>query len=147
MISERYQNAISEVLEYLKVVRKEDVEKISNSFMNFLNENASKTYKSNCDFSKPLSKMDILPETKAIIAVLCYKYWCEDEIQKKEFSKLLNVNSEELQKELKEKYNIDVFENKPKEENKEVALVVANENKKHIYIRVFEFFKKLLRLQ
>ena len=44
MINGEYRKAISEVLDILKHTRKEDVDKISIEFMEYLRKNASRTY-------------------------------------------------------------------------------------------------------
>ena len=69
MVSIRYANAMKEVLQYLKGIRKEDFDKIPKKFMNFLEENASKEYESDFDFTKPLEELDLMDETKAIITM------------------------------------------------------------------------------
>ena len=74
MISVQYSNAMAETLHYLKGIRKEDVDKIPNKFLNFLNENASESYKCDFDYTKPLSELDLLPETKGIIGIICLNY-------------------------------------------------------------------------
>ena len=55
MTNSNMRNAMSEVLEYLKGIKKEDLDKISPKFMNFLEENASKDYNPNFDYIKPLN--------------------------------------------------------------------------------------------
>ena len=92
MVSIRYANAMKEVLQYLKGIRKEDVDKIPKKFMNFLEENASKEYECQFDFAKPLKELDLLDETKGIITIICYKCWCETEEQKQNFLEKLNEN-------------------------------------------------------
>ena len=49
MVSVEYGEAITETLDILKHTKKEDVDKISPKFMNFLKENALKTYNQELD--------------------------------------------------------------------------------------------------
>ena len=93
MLNNNERNAMAEVLEYLKVIDKRDVEKISPKFLEYLNTNASKNYKINIDFSKPLSELQLLAETKTLINYICYKYWCETEEEKELLIRLLENNT------------------------------------------------------
>ena len=112
MVSVRYANAMAEVIYYLKGIRQEDIDKIPKKLMQYLNENASKEYKCNFDYNKPLRELNLLDETRGIIAMLCYNYWCVDEIQKKQYIDKLNINEIKFQEELKQKYNPDEIFNK-----------------------------------
>ena len=85
MIGIKEQNAMAEVVWYLKGIKQEDIEKIPEKTIKYLNENASKEYKCNFDYSKPLNELKLLDETRGIIGLLCYKYWCITEEQKKEY--------------------------------------------------------------
>ena len=89
MVEVRYANAMTEVLEYLKGIRDEDINKISKKFMDFLKENSSKEYECEIDYNKPLSELKISKEAKSIIGLIYYNFWCETEQQKKDFLALL----------------------------------------------------------
>lgn len=49
MVKEEYKEAITEVMDILKHTKKEDVDKISPSFMKYLQSNVSTTYIPNLD--------------------------------------------------------------------------------------------------
>ena len=155
MTNENYEIAISEVLEYLKGIRKEDLEKISPKFMNFLKENASKEYKPNFDYTKPLSELNLLKESKELICFICYKYWCKNETEKIEFYKLLEYNEELYKKEWEEK-NKHMFHSKEEklnsntEENiktdKEVSnLPIKESSRIGIFSKIKQFIKNIFR--
>ena len=57
MTNIEYRKSISEVLEILNYTKKEDVEKISPSFMDFLKNNALDDYKPHLDHSKRIKEM------------------------------------------------------------------------------------------
>ncbi len=117
MISLRNANAMAEVIYYLKGIKKEDIDKIPQNFIQYLNENASKEYKCNFDYNKPLKELDLLDDTRGIIGMICYNYWCITEIQKEQYLQKLRQNEKIYQEILHEKYNSDnLFKNK-KEKN------------------------------
>lgn len=143
MTNENYQIAMAEVLEYLKGIQKEDVEKISPSFMNFLKENASKNYKANFDYTKPLSELQLSDTSKAIISFICYKYWCNNEQQKMKFYNLLKHNDELYKRKWKEKSN-NMF--KSKEKNIAVTdLQIEKNNKINLWKTIKKFLKNIIK--
>lgn len=106
-------NAMAEVIYYLKGIKQEDIDKIPRKFIQYLNENASKEYKCDFDYNKPLKELDILDEARGIIGMICYNYWCVTEQQKEQYLKKLSMNEQQYQEILHEKYNPDnIFENK-----------------------------------
>lgn len=112
MISNNYSIAMAETLHYLKGISKHDIKKIPKEFITYLKENADTTYKCDFDYNKSLNDLDLKVETRGIISHICFNYWCETEEQKKLYLKRLRENEAIYQKELKSKYNTDVFANK-----------------------------------
>ena len=113
MVSVRNANAMAEVIYYLKGIKQEDIDKIPKKFIQYLNKNASKEYKCDFDYNKPLKELNLLDETRGIIGMICYNYWCVTEKQKEQYLKRLSQNEQQYQKILNEKYNPDnIFENK-----------------------------------
>ncbi len=94
MINERYSIAISETLHYLKGINQNDVNKIPDTFMSFLKENASDNYHCDFDYNKPLKEMKLTDEAKGLIAAICLNYWCETEDQKEKFRNHLKFNEQ-----------------------------------------------------
>lgn len=114
MVNERYAVAISETLHYLKGISQNDLDRIPNKFIQFLNDNCWKDYKCNFDYTKPLRELDISNEARGLIAMICLNYWCTNEEQKEIFKKHLTENELKYQEELRKKYNSDnIFNNKP----------------------------------
>ena len=104
MISVEYKEAISETLDILRHTKKEDVDKIPPRFMEFLKENASKTYKPNLDHTLKIDEMKLKSKTKAILAIIYEEFWCNNK-ERIEFNKKLRDNEIVKEKELREKYN------------------------------------------
>ena len=148
MVSVKDANAMAEVIYYLKGIRQEDVDKIPKKIIQFLNENASKEYICNFDYNKPLKELNILDETRGIIGMICYNYWCVDEIQKEQYINKLNNNELKYQEILHEKYNPDnLFKNKDEkiiEENViTTEMIEYKENLfKKLIIKIKRFFHK-----
>lgn len=113
MVSVKNANAMAEVIYYLQGIKQEDIDKIPKKFIQYLNENASKEHKCDFDYNKPLKELNLLDETRGIIGMICYNYWCVTEKQKEEYLKRLSQNEQQYQKILNEKYNSNnIFENK-----------------------------------
>lgn len=101
-----YSMAATEVLAVLKNFKKEDVEKISPQFLEFLQSKKLDNYKAEFDFSKPITELELRGSSKAMLGMIYKTYWCNEE-EKKGYEKLLRKNSAEYQKKLREKFNPD----------------------------------------
>ncbi len=148
MVNERYKIAISETLHYLKGIKQSDIDKIPDKFMDFLKNNKSENYKCNFDYMKPLSELELMDETKGLIAMICLNYWCETEKQKNNFKKHINENETKYQEELIEKYNPDnIFKNRNainvNDTQENIALIKYEDAK--WYKKLFNVIKKLFK--
>ncbi len=151
MVSERYKIAMAETLHYLKGIEKEDINKIPNEFMDFLENNADQNYKCEFDYTKPLNELNLKNETRGLIAMICLNYWCVTEEQKNKFREHLIENERTYQEELNKKYNIDdIFKN-----NESISKTEINENinrlpikveKESILKRIFNQIKKFFNI-
>ncbi|MBR3162938.1 MAG: hypothetical protein IKF17_02400 [Clostridia bacterium] len=135
MVNVRNANAMAEVVYYLKGIRQEDINKIPKNLLQYLNDNASKEYECNFDYNKPLKELNLLDEARGIIGMICYNYWCVDEIQKKQYIDRLNTNELQYQEKLHEKYNPDnLFKNKNRKNIEEnVTTTEMIEHKENIF--------------
>lgn len=144
MVDVKNANAISEVLHYLKGINQTDIDKLPNKLMNFLEENASKDYICDFDYIKPLSELDLLDETKGLLGLICLNYWCETEEEKADFTRKLNANEDQYQKELREKYNPDDIFKKDtlaKVQASDTADLPSNIQKEKIFTKIKNWFK------
>lgn len=138
MLNQRYAEASVEVLDILKHMNVNDLARVSNKFIDFLKENASKNYICNLDYSKKLNDMELKQETRGLLALMYEKYWCPEE-EKEELKKKFYENEKKYQEELREKYNPDNIFNK-KQEN-----IIESENNQTQLIEYKEsVFRKLL---
>ena len=106
MVSVKYSEAVAEVLDILKYTREEDVKKIPERFMEFLESNKSKTYIPKWDQKKEIKYMELKPETEAVLGIIYIKYWADEE-EKEKFKEKIKKNEKIYQEELKRNYNYE----------------------------------------
>ena len=140
---------MSEVLDVLNKFDEEDIKKIPKKFIEYLKENSDKNYINHIDYTKPIKELNLHDETMYILDMICLNYWCENELQKKEFLCQLNKNEQKYQEELREKYNPDnLFKNKSTEKMQqdiltETAMVEYKEENfiQKLFDKIKRFFK------
>ena len=71
MINKKNANAMAEVIYYLKGIKQEDIDKIPEKLIQYLNKNATKEYQCDFDYNKPLKELNLLDETRGIIGMIC----------------------------------------------------------------------------
>lgn len=148
MINKRYAEAFVEVLDILKHMKTSDSAKVSNKFIDFLEENASKEYICNLDYTKNLIEMDLKQETIGLLALMYEKFWCPEE-EKQDLINIFYINEQKHQEELMEKYNPDkLFEKKEKDviESKENTPQIIEE-KETILKRIIDKIKLIFRIK
>ena len=140
MINIEYRKSISEVLDILEHTRKEDVDKISPKFMEFLNKNKYDNYVPNLDHSKRVKEMELNDKTIAILSIIASKYWISG-ADKEDFEKQLKENEKKYQEELYEKYNPDnLFKNKKTKIETVENSVAMVEYKEPIFTKIKNWF-------
>lgn len=111
MVSIGYSEAFVEVLAILDNTPFEEKKSIPQKFIEFLKDNASKTYQITFDKNKQIEELNLKKETKAMLSVIYYNYLCPSD-EKQEYIDLLNNNQVRLEEEIREKYNPDnIFKN------------------------------------
>ena len=119
--------------------------KISNSFINFIENNKSKNYVSNINPDIPLKEQNIRKETKEMLGIIYRDYLCSNE----ERINLLKEEEKELTRleiEKREAYNPDNIFKKNNEENSiknEVGIVKYKES---VIKRIITKLKKLFHI-
>lgn len=137
---------MAEVLEYLKGIRQEDIDKIPKKLITFLKENSSDSYECKFDYNKPMREQELLNETKGIISMICLNYWCETTEQKENFIKKLNENEIKYQEQLRKKYNPDsLFKKKELDKSEEQTistLAIVEYKKDKLFTKIINIIKK-----
>ena len=119
-----YSEAAVEVLDILNHTNKEDVARIPQSFIKFLTNISSKSYKVKFNYEQPINGLNLKKQTRELLGFIYITWWCDKE-EREKYKKLIqesNIKNEEI----KEKYNVnDIFKNK--KENQEHK-IIQNEN-------------------
>ena len=148
MLNQRYAEASVEVLDILEHMNTNDLARVSNKFIDFLKENASKNYICNLDYSKKLNDMELKEETRGLLALMYEKYWCPEE-EKEELKKKFYENEKKYQEELREKYNPDnIFSKKQgnaiETENNQMQLI---EYKESVFRKILNKIREFLKIK
>ena len=137
MITKEYEMAYTEVIEILKHVPDEDVQKIPEEKLEFYKTNMDNEYHYKLDMTKEFEEQEMSEITKAILANIFRDYWAMP-YQKERIEAKEKYDLEKLEEEKREKYNPDnIFKNKEEE------TIVENINLP-VEIKKQTFFKKLI---
>lgn len=142
MVSVKYSEAAVEVLDILRYTREEDVKKIPKKFMEFLEDNKSKSYIPNLDHTKNIKDMKLQPETEALLGLIYMKYWANEE-EKIKFENKIKNNEIAYQEELNAKYNVDNLFKQKDFENKEKLPTVIKQ--KSFLQKIIDKIKNIFR--
>ncbi len=147
----------AQVSAVLNKMRKEDVDKIPQGLLDIIEQNKDKEAIINLDPKIPLEEQNLSDESIAMLAMLNYKYWSDDN-EREALKKQYEENDRIKEKELREKYHTDdIFGNKAKEEarikkeeeakKEEVKETSLVEIKEPIYVKIIKFFKEWFHIK
>lgn len=114
MYQTKYANAYTEVYQILSCLNEEEYSKIPEELIEIFEENRNLDYEYEVNEGQDLMKQPMLVETKAILLNIFRDYLATPE-QSQKIKQWLQADREYLEKQKQEKYNIDVFKNKVKE--------------------------------
>lgn len=151
-MEDNYAKAYKEIIEILKYIPEESVNKIPTEMIEMFKTEQLVTYDFKIDTEKTFEEQELLEETKAILANIFRDYWATD-YQKAKIIEKENHDREELERQKREKYNPDeIFKNKQQNINVQKNL---NENynsklpievqKQNIFQKLIVFIKKILQ--
>lgn len=133
----------AEVLEVLDNMESEYVEKIPQTFINYLKKNSSNEYKKHITLDKPLEKQNLNTKTLSILALINLKYWVETEEHKQELINQYKKNEISQKEKLKETVEInDIFSTTKELKKQEIDAKNLPIERKNLLKRVFEIFWK-----
>lgn len=87
MLDKNYQKALKEVDEVLKYTDINLLEKIPNTFINFIHENMDNSYIININPNVNLAEQVLLPETENILTLIYLSYWATNEEKEEYYNK------------------------------------------------------------
>lgn len=140
-----YPKAYKEVIEILKYVPKESVNKIPKSMLDTFNAKMDNNYEFFIDTNKGIEEQELLEETKAILANIFRDYWATP-YQKERILEKERYDRQKIEEEKRANCNYDIFKKDNKVENKEDE--VSNNNlpievkKEKFYKKIMNFIKK-----
>ena len=144
-----YPKAYKEVIEILKYVPKESVEKIPQTMLDTLNSKMDNTHNFSIDINKSFEEQKLLEETKAILANIFRDYWATP-YQKERIEAKERYDRQKIEEEKKANTNYDIFKKDNNEEHKENEVSNSNlpiETKKEkFYEKIIDFFKKIFHI-
>ena len=155
-----YAKAYKEVVEILKYVPEESVNKIPTELLETFRENMDKDYRFIVDVEKSFEEQNILDETKAILANIFRDYWATEQ-QRERIIEKENKDREIDEARKREKYNPnDLFKNRPgihteptpEETTNEVTNGEEEDNlpvevkKEKFFEKIIGFFKKVFHI-
>lgn len=145
-----YPKAYKEVIEILKHVPTESINKIPREMLDMFIEKMDNEYSFTVDTNKTFAEQNLLEETKAIMANIFRDYWATP-YQRERIIAKENYDKQKAEEEKREKYNPnDIFKNrvKPVQENilKESSNLPIEVKKEKFYEKLVDFIKRLLHL-
>jgi len=143
-MSNNYSKAYVEVLEILKYIPREDLEKVPKDIIYTLENCADKEYIFKINKSVPFEEQNLMEETKDILANFFRDYWATD-FQREQILIKEKQDEYELEKN-KIKINYDeLFKNKKIEEKPKTELTVIPEKK--WYEKFLDYMKKIFKFK
>lgn len=144
-MEENYHKAYKEVIEILKYVPQESVNKIPKTMLETFEKKMDKDYVFNVDINKSFEEQNLFEETKDIFAVIFRDYWATP-YQRERIKEKEKYDRQKIEEEKANKYNPDdIFKNKEKDN------VVVNNNlpveikKENFFKKLISFIKKIIR--
>ena len=144
-MEENYHKAYKEVIEILKYVPQESVNKIPKTTLETFEKKMDKDYVFNIDINKSFEEQNLLEETKDIFAVIFRDYWATP-YQRERIKAKEKYDRQKIEEEKANKYNPDdIFKNKEKDNlvvNNNLPVKIKKEN---FFKKLISFIKKIIR--
>ena len=143
MITKEYAMAYKEVIEILKYVPDEDVQKIPEEKLQFYKSNMDNEYNYKLDMTKEFEEQEMSDITKAILANIFKDYWANP-YQKERIEAKEKSDMENLEEEKTKKYNPDnIFKDRKKETTVENTNLPVEIKKETFFKKLISFIKRL----
>ncbi len=139
-MEDNYPKAYKEIVEILKYVPNESINKIPKELRDMFEKEQLKTYNFQIDTNKTFEEQVLLEETKAILANIFRDYWATD-YQKERIIAKEKYDRDKIEEVKRKKYDLDKkFKNKDTlEETDENSIVMYKES---IFVKIKKWFKR-----
>ena len=146
-MEDNYTKAYKEVMEILKFVPQDSVNKIPKTMLEVFKAKMDKDWKFTVNLDKSFEEQDLLDETKAIFANIFRDCWATP-YQKERIMAKEKYDRQKIEKEKLEKYNPnDLFKKtKTNEEKAEISNLPIEVKKENFYEKIINFFKKIFHI-
>ncbi len=115
-----YSEAAVEVLDILNHTNKEDVARIPQSFIKFLTNISSKSYKVKFNHEQPINGLNLKKQTRELLGFIYITWWCDKEEREKYKNQIHESNIKK--EEIKENYNInEIFKNRKQNQEQKIS--------------------------
>ena len=142
-ITKEQSMAYTEVLEVLKYMPKQEVNKIPKDIMDYYYSNKDSEYFYKIDKTKSFKEQELSEKAKVVLAILFRDYWATDEQKEKIKRKEQNdLKLAELEK--KQKYNNDSLFIKKEENDIKENNQLVEYKEKTIFIKIIDYIKNIL---
>lgn len=144
-MKQEYKEAFTEVNEILKMMPQELLDKIPTKFKTMIEEQMDKEYI--VDIKEPIEEQELKEETISILGLIYRDFLCtpeESKALKEQDAKEIQQLQEQLEQELRQKYDPDVF--KVKREKKEMEYSKQVEEKSIAIIQEEKWYMKLFNI-
>ena len=147
-MEDKYPKAYKEVIEVLKFVPNESVNKIPKEMLEMFKNKMDKNYNFSVDINKNFEEQILLEETKAILANIFRDYWATPQEKEKIIAKE-KLDMQKIEKEKLQKYNPDnLFKKKAVVSNRveNTTNLPAEIKKEYFYKKILNFLKKIFHI-
>ena len=137
-----YEKAYVQILEIIKHMGEEYINKIPNTLLDFFEQNKDKNYIFKLNEPEELKGEVFSSKTLGLLAMIESKYWATPE-EKEILDKALKENENKYQAQMRKKYNPDnIFKNKESKVEKVENTITLAEYKKSIFAKIKNWFKR-----
>ena len=138
-MKDSYPKAYKEVIEILKYVPQESVDKIPEKMINMFKIKMDESWTFKVDINKSFEEQEILDETRAILANIFRDYWATP-YQKEKIEARERYELEKIEEEKRKKYNPNEIFGKKEDLKVEKEI----ENKLPVEVKKEKFFERLI---
>lgn len=142
MSQTKYANAYTEVYKILNCLNEEEYSKIPKELIGVFEENRNLDYEFEVNEEQDLMKQPMLKETKAILLNLFRDYLATSE-QSTKINEWLAKDRKYLEKQKREKYGNNVFENRIEKFNSQLPIEIK---KQSIFSKIVNKIKKFFKV-